>query len=89
MTQFDTICKFNYNNGQGICTSHLYPITRSPAKMQKIVIPSLFKPSTDRPEPAAKANILRDPPAVLTRKRSKALPTLDLSQTARDKRTCG
>ncbi len=49
MTQLDAICKFNYNTGQGICTSHLFPITRSQAKMQKIAIPSLFKPSTDRP----------------------------------------
>ncbi len=29
MTQSDAICKFNYNMGQGICTSHSFPITRS------------------------------------------------------------
>ncbi len=81
MTQLDAICKFNYNMGQGICTSHSFPITRSQSKMQKIAIPSLFKPSTDRPGPAAKASVLRDPPAVLTRKRSTALPPLDVSQT--------
>ncbi len=46
MTQLDSICKFNYNTGQSICTSHSFPITRSHAKLQKIVIPSLFKPST-------------------------------------------
>ncbi len=53
--------------------------------MQKIVKPSLFKPSTDRPGPTAKASILRDPRAVLTRKRSTALPPLDVSQTAPEK----
>ncbi len=36
MTQLDAICKFNYNTGQGICTSHSFPITRSRAKLQKI-----------------------------------------------------
>ncbi len=66
MTQLDAICKFNYNTGQGICTSHSFPITKSQAKMQKIAIPSLFKPSTDRPDPAAKASLLRDPLAVFT-----------------------
>ncbi len=48
MTQLDAICKFNYKMGQGICTSHSFPITRSEAKMQKIEIPSQFKASTDR-----------------------------------------
>ncbi len=57
--------------------------------MHKISIPSLFKPSTDRPGPAAKASVLRDPPAVLTRKRSTALPPLDVSQNAPDKTRCG
>ncbi len=52
--------------------------------MQKIAIPS-----TDRPGPAAKASVLRDPPAVLTRKRSTALPPLDVNQTAPDKRRRG
>ncbi len=46
MTQLDAICKFNYNTGQGICTSHSFPITRSQAKLQNIAIPSIFKPST-------------------------------------------
>ncbi len=69
MTQLDTICKFNYNTGQGICTSHSFLITGSQAKMQKIAIRSLFKASIDQPGPAAEASILRDPPAVLTRKR--------------------
>ncbi len=89
MTQLDTICKFNYNMGQGICTSHSFPITRSQAKLQKIAIPSLFKPSTDRPGPAAKKSVLRDLPAVLTRKRSTALPPLDVSQTLPEKRRRG
>ncbi len=74
---------------QGICTSPSCPITRSQPKMQKIAIPSLFTPSTDRTGPAAKASILQDPPAVLTRKRSMALPPLDVSQTAPDKRKHG
>ncbi len=26
MTQLDAICKFNYNMGQGICTSHSFPL---------------------------------------------------------------
>ncbi len=89
MTQLDAICKFNYNMGQGVCTSHSFPIRRSQAKMQKIAIPSLFKPSTDRPDPAAKGSVLRDPPAVFTRKRSMTLPPLDVSQTAPEKRRCG
>ncbi len=89
MTQLDCVCKFNYNTGQGICTSYLFPSTRSQAKMQKIAIPSLFNPSTDRPGPAAKARVLRDPPAVLTKKRSTALLPLDVSQTTPDKRRHG
>ncbi len=51
-------------------------------KMQKIATPNLFKPSTDRPGPAAKSSVLRNQPAVLTKKRSTALPPLDVSQTA-------
>ncbi len=57
--------------------------------MQKIAIPNLFKPSTDRSGPTAIASVLRDPPAVFTRKRSTALPPLDVSQTAPDKRRSG
>ncbi len=75
MTQLDAICKFSYNMGQGICTSHSYSITRSQAKIQKIAIPSLFKPSTDRPGPAAIASVPQDPPAVLTRKKVNGLAT--------------
>ncbi len=85
MSQLDTISKFNYNTGQGVCTSHSFPITRSQAKLQKIAIPSLFTPSIDRPGPAIKAVILRNPPAVLTRKSSMALPPLDVSQLAPEK----
>ncbi len=58
MIQLDAICKFNYSTGQGICTSHSFPITRSQAKLQKIAIPSIFKPSTDRPGPSAKGSVL-------------------------------
>ncbi len=58
MTQLDAICKFNYKTGQGICTSHSFLITRSQAKLHKITIPSVFKPSTDRPDTTAKATIL-------------------------------
>ncbi len=61
-------------------------ITRSHAKLQKIAIPSLFKPSTDRPGPAVKASILRDPLTMLTRKRSMALPPLDVSQKEPEKK---
>ncbi len=86
MSQLDTICKFNYNTGQGKSTSHSFPITRSKANIQKIEIASLLMPSTDRQGPAAKAIILRDPSAVLSRKRSTALPPLDVSQPAPDKR---
>ncbi len=80
MSQLEAICKFNSNTGQGICTSHSFPITRSQAELQNIGIPSLFTPSTDRPGPAVKASILRDPPSVLTRKRSTSLPPLNVSQ---------
>ncbi len=89
MSQLDAICKFNYNTVQGVCTSHSFLITRSQAKLLKIAIPSLFTPSTNRPGPAVKANILWDPPAVLTRKRSTALPPLDVSQPAPEKWRCG
>ncbi len=89
MTQLDAICNFNYNTGQGICTSHSFPITRSQAKLQKIAIPNIFKPSTDRPGTSGKASILQDPPAVLTRKRSMAFPPLDVSQNALEKQKHG
>ncbi len=75
MSRLDTICKFNYNTGQAIRISHSLPIIRSQVKLQKIIIPSLFTPSTCRPEPAVKASILCDPPTVLTRKRYMALPS--------------
>ncbi len=74
---------------QGICTSHSFPITRSHAKLQKIAIPGIFKPSTDRPGTTAKASVLRDPPAVLTRKRSTAMPPPDVSQNAPEKQKRG
>ncbi len=38
--------------------------------------------STDRSGPAVKASILQDPSAVMARKRSTALPPLDVSQPA-------
>ncbi len=59
------------------------------AKLQKIVIPSLFK--TDRASKwlSAKASILQDPPAVMARKRLAALPPLDVSQSAPGKRRHG
>ncbi len=57
--------------------------------MQKIAIPSIFKPSTGRPGTTAKASVLRHPLAVLTRKRSTALPPLEVSQNAPEKRKCG
>ncbi len=41
--------QLDYNTDQGVCTSHSFPITRYQAKLQKIAIPSLFTPSTDRP----------------------------------------
>ncbi len=50
-----------------------------------IAIPSYFTPSTDRPEPVIKASILRDPPAMLTRKMSTALPPLEVSQPTPEK----
>ncbi len=50
---------------------------------------SLFKPSTDRSGPAAKASVLRDQPAVLTRKRSTDLPPLDVSHNTPEKRKRG
>ncbi len=49
--------------------------------MLKIAISSLFNPSTDLPGLAAKARVLQDPPAVLTRKRSMILLPLDVCQT--------
>ncbi len=86
MSQLDAICKFNYNMGQGVCTSHLFPITRSQAKLQKIAIHSLFTPSTDRPRPAVNASILHVPPAVLISKKSTALLPLNVSQPTPEKK---
>ncbi len=86
MSRLDTICKFNYNTGQGVCTSHLFPITRSQAKLQKIAIHSLFTPSTDRPRPAVNASILHVPPAVLISKKSTALLPLNVSQPTPEKK---
>ncbi len=57
--------------------------------MQKIAIPSIFKPSRDMPDITAKASVLRDLPAVLTRKRLTALPPLNVSQNAPEKWKCG
>ncbi len=85
MSQLDAICQFNYDTYQGICTSHSFPVTRSQAKLQKIVIPSLLKTDTASKGPSAKASILQDPPAVMARKRSTALPPLDVSQSAPEK----
>ncbi len=54
-------------------------------EIAKIAIPSIFKPSTDRLGTTANASVLLDPPAVLIRKSSIALPPLDVSQNAPEK----
>ncbi len=89
MSQLDVIFKFNYDTSQGVSTSHSFPVTRSQAKLKKITIPSLFTQSTDRSGPAVKASILQDPPSVMARKRSMALPPLDVSQPSPEKRRRG
>ncbi len=76
----------NHSALKRIYCSHSFPITRSQAKLQKIAIPSIFKPSTDRPGTTAKVSVPHGPPAVLTRKSSAALPPLDVSQNAPEKR---
>ncbi len=88
MSQLDAICQFNYDNCQGVCTSHSFPVTRSQAKLQKIAIPSLFKTNTASTGLTVKVCILRKPPAATARKRLTALPPLDVSQSAPEKRRC-
>ncbi len=89
MSQLDAICQFNYDTCQGECTSHSFPVKRSQAKLQKIAIPSLFKTDTASTGSTAKASILRDPPAVMARKKLTTLPPLDVSQSALEKRRLG
>ncbi len=54
-----------------------------------MAIPSLFGRDQATAKPSQKASILRDPPSFMTRKRSTALPLLDVSQTVPKKRGCG
>ncbi len=37
------LCKYNYYNNSGKHTNHSFTLTRSQAKTQRIVLPSLFK----------------------------------------------
>ncbi len=43
MSYLDKICAYNYATKEGNCTQHSFPLTRSHLKVQKIVLPSLFK----------------------------------------------
>ncbi len=74
---------------QAICTKHMFPVTRSQAKLQKIAIPFLFKSCLTASIPKQKPSLLQDPPAVLACKRSPALPPVDLGKTSLKKHGCG
>ncbi len=78
MSQLDSICQINYDTCKGVCTSHSFAVTRTQAKLHKIVIPSLFK-----------TNTASTGPSVMASKRLTALPPLDISQSAPEKRRCG
>jgi hypothetical protein len=43
MAYLDKICNYNYANSSGICSHHSFPLTRSQAKIQKVVLPDLFQ----------------------------------------------
>ncbi len=83
MFHLDGTCQFNYDTLQGVWTSHTFPLTRSRAKLQKIAIPSLFKTIRATSGPNPKASVL------IASKRSTALTSIDLNQTAFKKRGCG
>ncbi len=89
MSHLDNICQYNYKTNQGLCNLHSFPLTRSQAKLQKVAIPSLFGTDQATAKPSQKPTILQDPPSLMARKRSTALPPLDVSQTAPKKRGHG
>ncbi len=89
MSHLDNICQYNYKTNQGLCNLHSFPFTRSQGKLQKVAIPSLFGIDQATAKPSQKPSILRDPPSVIARKRSTALPPIDVSHTAPKKRGCG
>ncbi len=82
ITQIDNVCQFDYKTNSGLCNQHSFPLTRSQAKLHKVVIPSLFKADQSTTRSTQKASILRDPPADMASKRSTALPPLEPLQTA-------
>ncbi len=86
MTKIDGLCQYDYITNTGIC-SHSFPLTRSQSKLQQVAIPNLFQPDTRGP--AHKASIIRDPPAVITRERSTAVPPLVPPEPAPAKRGRG
>ena len=43
MTFLDNKCDFNYTSGSGKCSNHAFPLTRSQAKTQKVILPDLFQ----------------------------------------------
>ncbi len=63
MSYLDDMCANNYDTQQGYCTQHSFPLTRSQSKVQKIVLPSLFKSGkTATGSPTKPPSVLRDPP---------------------------
>ncbi len=64
ISYLDSMCNFNYETQQGICTKHSFPLTRSQAKLQKIAIPSLFKGGMMASGPKQRPSLIRDPLAV-------------------------
>jgi hypothetical protein len=84
MTFLDNKCNFNYTTGSGNCSNHSFPLTRSQAKTQKVILPDLFQKTTKKsvktpvqqvPKPVPPPRI--DPPVRRSRGRpSKLLHTI-------------
>ncbi len=89
MSYLDNMCNFNYNTQQGLCTKHSFLLTGAQAKLQKIVIPTLFKGGMTASCPKQRPSLARDPPAFLANNRSTAPTPADLETTSPKKRGRG
>ncbi len=43
ISYLDSMCKYNYHTNSGVYTNHSFLLTRSQARVQRIVLPSLFE----------------------------------------------
>ncbi len=82
MSYLDDMCAYNYDTKQVYYTQHSFPLTHSESKVQKIVLPSLFKSGKTASQSIQRpASVLRDPSTIMTSTRSTAIRSTVLPPT--------